>query len=145
MKQALNMAMLALNYDEVPIGAVIKNHTSNEIIAQNHNKVITNIDSTAHAEILVLREAATLLQSVYLDSCDIYVTLEPCAMCAHAISLARVRRLYFGASDIKSGGVEHGAKVFNYSNHKPEVYGGIMSSECSGIITKFFRNKRCVL
>ncbi|MCK5295997.1 MAG: nucleoside deaminase [Alphaproteobacteria bacterium] len=129
---------------EVPVGAVIVNGKSGEIIASSGNRVEELKDPTAHAEILVIREAAEKLGQVRLEECDLYVTLEPCPMCAAAISHARIRRLYFGAYDPKSGGVEHGARVFSHKtcHHRPEVYGGIMETDCSNLLKDFFKKLR---
>ncbi len=144
MKKALNEANLAQLRNEVPVGALIVDGKTNEIIAVGGNQVIEHNDPTAHAEINVIRQACKDKSSVYLETCDIYVTLEPCAMCAQAISHARIRRVYYGAYDPKSGGVDHGARVFGSSSchHKPEVYGGIMETECASVLTEFFRGKR---
>lgn len=142
MSHALTVAQQTAELDEVPVGAVIVH--DGIIIAQAGNAVISHHDPTAHAEILVLREAAHFLKSPRLETCDLYVTLEPCAMCAYAISLARIRRLYFGAYDPKGGGVDHGAKVFSHAtcHHRPEVFGGIMEQECSQLLKEFFSDKR---
>jgi tRNA(adenine34) deaminase len=144
MKKALNEANLAELRGEVPVGAVIVDGKTNEIIAVGGNQVIEHNDPTAHAEMNVIRQACKDKSSVYLEDCDIYVSLEPCAMCAQAISHARIRRVYYGAYDPKSGGVDHGARVFSSSSchHKPEVYGGIMETECAEILVQFFKNKR---
>jgi tRNA(adenine34) deaminase len=142
MKQALLEAQKAFNHNEVPVGAVIVEN--GKIIARAHNKNITSSDPTAHAEIVALRAAAQLKQSSRLDHCDIYVSLEPCSMCASAISLARIRRVYYAASDAKFGAVENGARIFNASSchHKPEVYSGIFEEEGKSILQKFFQSKR---
>lgn len=144
MKKAISEAKLAAIRDEVPVGAVIVDYKTGEILASGSNQVIENSDPTAHAEINVIRQACGDKVSVYLDSCDIYVTLEPCAMCAQAISNARIRRVYYGAYDPKSGGVDHGARVFESTSchHKPEVYGGIMEAECASLLVEFFKGKR---
>ena len=144
MEKALDEAKLALYRDEVPVGAVLVNYKNNKIIARASNLVIENHDPTAHAEINVIRQACSDIKSTHLGGCDIYVTLEPCAMCAQAISNARIRRIYYGAYDPKSGGVDHGARVLESSSchHKPEVYGGIMEEECSKLLSEFFKGKR---
>lgn len=144
MSEALRQAQIALEMDEVPIGAVIVDGSTNKIIAASHNKNISEIDATAHGEILALKEACRVKNSHRLENCDLYVTIEPCAMCAGAISLARIRRVYFGAEDKKSGGVENGAKVFESKNchHRPEVYGSINEAECQKIMKDFFAKKR---
>ena len=142
MKEALKQAKIAFNKDEVPVGAVI---VENGItIATGYNQNITLKDPTAHAEIIALRNASLLKKSHRLDNCDIYVTLEPCAMCAAAISLARIRRVYYAANDAKFGAIENGARIFNSSSchHKPEVYSGIAETEAKELMLKFFKSKR---
>jgi tRNA(adenine34) deaminase len=113
-----------------------------QIIAAAHNLCMTLNDATAHAEILAIRQALKYLKQPFLLDCDVYVTLEPCAQCAGALALARIRRLYFGAYDSKGGGVEHGAKVFEYSLHKPEAIGGVYEEQSSYLLKKFFQTKR---
>jgi len=144
MKIALDEARLAAARGEVPIGAVLVDGISGDIIARAGNRCEEDHDVTAHAEILVLRQAGNLRNSSRLIDCDLYVTLEPCTMCATAISFARVRRLYFGAYDPKGGGVDHGACFYNQPtcHHKPEVYGGLRESECGGLLKAFFENLR---
>lgn len=144
MKQAVKYAKLALERGEVPIASVIVDPRNDKIIAHSYNLVEKQNDPTAHAEILAIRKACRLLGTKQLTGYDIYVTLEPCAMCAKAISLAKLRRLYFGAYDAKEGGVEHGPHIFNNKscNHKPEIYGGIMEDECKGLLKGFFDGKR---
>lgn len=143
MSLALDEAKLSAIRGEVPVGAIIVNSQDNMVIARSGNKVEELKDPTAHAEILVIREATRLL-GTRIQNCDLYVTLEPCSMCASAASLARIRRLYYGAYDIKSGGVDHGARIFNHSNchHKPEVYGGIKEETSRQLLKKFFANRR---
>jgi tRNA(adenine34) deaminase len=128
---------------EVPVGAVLVG-ADGTVIAASGNRVEEQHDPTAHAEMLVLREAAATLGAKQLDGCDLYVTLEPCPMCAAAISLARVRRLYFGAYDPKAGGVEHGARIFDQPTcyHRPEVYGGIDERRAAALLRAFFRERR---
>jgi tRNA(adenine34) deaminase len=128
---------------EVPVGAVLVGDDG-AVIAASGNRVEEQRDPTAHAEMLVLREAAATLDAKQLDGCDLYVTLEPCPMCAAAISLARVRRLYFGAYDPKAGGVEHGARIFDQPtcHHRPEVYGGIDERRAAALLRAFFRARR---
>ncbi len=140
---ALKWASKAAAADEVPIGAVVVDAAGN-VLAQAHNRVEIDKDPTAHAEMLVIRAACEKLGNKFLDKCDLYVTLEPCAMCAQAISLARLRRVYFGAYDPKGGGVEHGARVFSHAtcHHRPEVIGGLMERECAALLKEFFANKR---
>jgi tRNA(adenine34) deaminase len=128
---------------EVPVGAVLVGDDG-AVIAASGNRVEEQRDPTAHAEMLVLREAAAALDAKQLDGCDLYVTLEPCPMCAAAISLARVRRLYFGAYDPKAGGVEHGARIFDQPtcHHRPEVYGGIDERRAAALLRAFFQARR---
>jgi len=142
MLSAIALAKKAAENGEVPVGALVV--CDGEIIASAHNLVEKNTDPTAHAEILAIRAAAEILNSARLKTCDLYVTLEPCAMCAAAISLARIKRLYFGAYDEKGGGVENGARVFSHStcHHKPEIYGGIAEIECAKLLKDFFADKR---
>lgn len=144
MEVALDLARLAMEKGEVPVGAVIIDKKNNQIIAQTYNQVEENKDPIAHAEILAIREATLSQGRKWLETCDMYVTLEPCAMCAAAISLARIRRIYFGAYDFKSGGVEHGAKFFEQitCHHKPEVIGGLNEAASKELLKKFFKNKR---
>ena len=142
MEHALEEAKLARQRGEVPVGAVLVHE--GEIIASDGNRTLELKDPTAHAEILVIRAGAELLDNERLNNCDLYVSLEPCPMCAGAISFARIRRLYFGASDPKSGAVESGIQYFSDKtcHHKPEVYSGILESECSSILKEFFSQKR---
>ena len=127
---------------EVPIGAALAR--DGEVIASAGNRTRADADPTAHAEMLVLREAAARLGAERLTGCDLYVTLEPCAMCAGAISHARLRRLYFAAPDPKGGAVEHGPRFFSQPTclHAPEVYGGIRESEAAEMLRAFFAAKR---
>jgi tRNA(adenine34) deaminase len=140
MKLAVGQAKIAQDNGEVPIGAVIVN--DNNVIASEYNMTIMLSDPTAHAEILAIRQSCELLSTSSLCDADIYVTLEPCPMCAQAISFARIRRLYFGAHNPKGGGVENGAKIFQFCNHVPEIYGGILEAECSFLLKDFFRQIR---
>jgi len=128
---------------EVPVGAVLIG-ADGALIAASGNRVEEKHDPTAHAEMVVLREATAKLGAKQLDGCDLYVTLEPCPMCAAAISLARIRRLYFGAYDPKGGGVEHGARIFDQPtcHHRPEVYGGIDENRAAALLRAFFQAKR---
>jgi tRNA(Arg) A34 adenosine deaminase TadA len=139
---ALAEARAAAAAGEVPIGAVIVR--DGEVIARAHNRTITDDDPTAHAEVLAIRAAAKAIGSQRLAGADIYVTLEPCAMCAAAISFARIRRLYFGASDSKGGAVESGPRFFAQPtcHHAPEVYGGMAASESAALLQAFFRKRR---
>lgn len=142
MKLALEQAKAAQNKGEVPIGALLVRE--GEIIAQSGNETFSAPDPTAHAEIQVLRAGAKILNEARLTECDLYVTLEPCPMCAQAISFARIRRLYFGAYDPKGGGVEHGPRIFSQPtcHHAPEVYGGLLEEECGTILKDFFELRR---
>jgi tRNA(adenine34) deaminase len=142
MEAALAEARLAEAAGEVPVGAVVVRDA--EIIGRGRNATRATCDPSAHAEIMAIRAACTALGQDRLTGCDLYVTLEPCAMCAGAIAHARIARLYFGASDPKSGGVTVGARVFEHtqSHHHPEVYGGISSNEASELLRRFFKEKR---
>jgi len=144
MSLALAEAEAAAARDEVPIGAVLVDGTTGAILARSGNRVEELHDPTAHAEMLVIRAAATGTQAKRLPECDLYVTLEPCPMCAQAISFARIRRLYFGASDPKGGGVEHGPRIFGQPtcHHRPEVQGGIDEARAGELLKAFFRAKR---
>ncbi len=128
---------------EVPVGAVLAD-AAGEIVAVSGNRVERDHDPTAHAEMLVLRAGAAKLGSKRLADCDLYVTLEPCPMCAAAIGFARIRRLYFAAYDPKGGGVEHGPRIFDQPtcHHRPEIYGGIAERRAAEALRKFFRERR---
>ena len=142
MKLALEVAERAAARGEVPVGAVIVQ--DGKLLLRARNRVEADNDPTAHAEILAIRTAAGILGPPRLAGCDLYVTLEPCAMCAAAISMARIRRLYFGAYDPKGGGVENGPRFFGppTCHHAPDVYGGIAASECGELLKEFFRELR---
>lgn len=142
MALALAEAEAAGGRGEVPVGALVVRNGA--VIARAGNRVEELGDPMAHAEMLALRAATALLGDKRLEDCDLYVTLEPCPMCAAAISLARVRRLYFGAYDPKSGGVEHGAKVFDHAtcHHRPEIYGGLEESRSAEMLRAFFAERR---
>lgn len=129
---------------EVPVGAVIVDPENSRIVSAAGNRTLEQKDPSAHAEMLAIRAACKAVASERLTGFDIYVTLEPCAMCAQAISFARLRRLYFGASDPKGGGVEHGARIFAQEtcHHAPEIYGGIAATRSGKILQDFFRNRR---
>jgi len=144
MEAALAEAEAAAARGEVPVGAVIVDAATAEVLAKAGNRTRELDDPTAHAEMLVIREAAATQGSERLGGCDLYVTLEPCPMCAQAISFARIRRLYFGAGDEKGGGVEHGPRIYAASSchHAPEVYGGIDEKRAAGILRSFFRDRR---
>lgn len=139
---AFAAARAAFAADEVPVGAAITR--KGEIVAVAGNRTMRDKDPTAHAEMLAIREACAKLGTERLVDCDLYVTLEPCAMCAAAISFARIRRLYFSAADPKGGGVEHGARFFsqNTCHHAPEVYGGLRESEAAALLRAFFQARR---
>ncbi len=143
MKLALEQARLAADRGEVPVGAVIVG-PDGQVVAADGNRTRELNDPTAHAEILTLREACKAARSERLPDHDLYVTLEPCAMCAAALAAARIRRVYYGASDPKSGGVAHGARVFTHpqAHHKPEVYDGIGASESEQLLKQFFAKRR---
>ncbi len=143
MQLALAEARAAAERGEVPIGAVIV-AADGSVLAAAGNRTEADRDPTAHAELLAIREAARKVGAPRLVECDLHVTLEPCPMCAQAISFARLRRLYFGASDPKGGGVEHGPRIFEQStcHHRPEVYGGIGEREAADLLRGFFRAKR---
>ena len=142
MEMALDQARAAGARGEVPVGCVIVREGA--AIARAGNRTIADRDPTAHAELLAIRQAAAALGSERLADCDLYVTLEPCAMCAAAMSFARIRRLYFGAGDPKGGAVENGVRFFSAAtcHHRPEVYGGINESECAVLLRDFFAARR---
>ncbi len=142
MEEALKQARIAFENDEVPVGAIIVE--DGKIISSAYNSNLTKKDPTAHAEILTLRKAAEIKGTSRLDNCDLYVTLEPCAMCAAAISLARIRRVYYAASDKKFGVVENGVRFFSSSScfHRPEIYSGISEEESKKLLQDFFKTKR---
>jgi tRNA(adenine34) deaminase len=142
MQIALVEARAAQARGEVPVGCVIVR--GGDIVARAGNRTLADKDPTAHAELLAIRQAATALGSERLTECDLYVTLEPCAMCATAMSFARIRRLYFGAADPKGGAVENGVRFFAQAtcHHRPEVYGGINESECATLLRDFFAARR---
>lgn len=143
MDLALDEARFAGERGETPVGAVIVD-ASGEVLARDGNRTRELSDPTAHAEILVIREACAQLGSERLPGLDLYVTLEPCPMCAMAISSARVARLYYGAPDPKSGGIEQGPRIFSHKqcHHKPEVYGGISEAESGELLREFFETRR---
>jgi tRNA(Arg) A34 adenosine deaminase TadA len=143
MDQALAEARAAVERGEVPVGAVLVNPTG-QVVAVAGNETRAGNDPTAHAEIQVIRAGCAVAGSERLAGYDLYVTLEPCAMCAAAIAAARIRRVYYGAADPKSGGVAHGARVFSHpqTHHVPEVYDGIGAVEAEALLTSFFAAKR---
>ena len=142
MRRALELAAAAATAGEVPVGAVLTR--DGIIIAEAGNAMRTRHDPTAHAEIEVIRAAAAMLGNQWLEGCDLWVTLEPCAMCAGAIAQARIARLYYAASDAKGGGVEHGARVFTHRtcHHRPELYAGIGEAEAQAQLRAFFAERR---
>jgi len=142
MRLALDEAENAARDGEVPVGAVVMRGA--ELLAVARNRMRTDNDPTAHAEIVAIRTAAERIGDCRLDGCDLWVTLEPCAMCAGAIALARLSRLYFSASDPKGGAVLHGPRLFSQPtcHHAPEIYPGIGESEAGGMLRKFFRERR---
>ena len=144
MQRAIELAAQAAAEDEVPIGAVIVNPESGEIIAEAYNQSQHISDASAHAEIEAIRKACAKLGQNRLWDMDLYVTLEPCTMCAGAISLARIKKLYFGAADAKGGAVISGVKFFEAPtcHHRPQVSGGILEEECAALLKNFFRQKR---
>ena len=144
MDLAMAEAEAAADRGEVPVGAVVVDGRTGEVLARAGNRVEASCDPTAHAEMLAIHAAAARRGTARLVDCDIYVTLEPCAMCAQAIAFARLRRLYFGAADPKGGGVEHGARIFQQStcHHRPEVIGGIQESRAARLLRAFFEDRR---
>ncbi len=142
MELALVQARLAGERGEVPVGCVIVRHGA--VVAQSGNRTVADRDPTAHAELIAIRTAAASLGSERLDDCDLYVTLEPCAMCAGALTFARIRRLYYAAGDAKGGAVDNGVKFFASPtcHHRPEVYGGLAEAEASALLKEFFRERR---
>ena len=142
MENALLEAKKGAALGEVPVGAVLVR--DGEIIAQAHNLVERDKDPTAHAEMLVIREGARKLGESRLQKCDIYITLEPCPMCAQALSFARVSRIFYGAYDPKGGGVDHGPQIFKHKTafHKPQVISGVQETQCREVLQQFFQSLR---
>src|ERR1700679_1501936 len=142
MAMALDEARAAGARGEVPVGCVIVRDGA--VVARAGNRTLADRDPTAHAEIIAIRQAAALLGSERLDACDLYVTLEPCAMCAGAAAFARIRRLYYGAGDPKGGAVDNGVKFFASPtcHHRPEVYGGMAEVEAGSLLREFFKERR---
>ncbi len=142
MQRALELAQQAARDGEVPVGAVVVH--GDKIIGEAANTTEAACDPTGHAEMLAIRAACETLGNARLTDCDVYVTLEPCPMCAQAISFARIRRLYFGAYDAKGGGVENGPRIFSQPtcHHKPEIYGGMCERECAELLKAFFKERR---
>ena len=144
MDLALRVADEAACRGEIPVGAIIVDPRKNEILASAGNQSEATNDPSAHAEIVAIRAATARRGTPRLEGCDLYVTLEPCPMCAQAISFARLRRLYYGCDDAKGGGVRHGARIFNQSSchHRPDVYGGIGESRAEALLKSFFEARR---
>lgn len=144
MGRALELAREAAAGGEVPVGAVIVDAATGRVIAEARNRTEADNDPSAHAELLAIREACRKAGAPRLENADLYVTLEPCPMCATAISFARVRRLYFGAYDPKGGGVEHGPRIFEQPtcHHRPEVVGGLAETEAGDLLKVFFKERR---
>jgi tRNA(adenine34) deaminase len=142
MDMALAEARTAGERGEVPVGCVIVH--GGAVIARAGNRTIAERDPTAHAEMLAIRQAAASLRSERLEDCDLYVTLEPCAMCAGAVAFARIRRLYYGAADPKGGAVDNGVRFFASPtcHHRPDVYGGMAEAEGVALLKEFFRERR---
>jgi tRNA(adenine34) deaminase len=143
MKNLLSLAAQAAAKGEVPIAACVID-AQGKVLASAHNEVEMRQDATAHAELLVMQEVCRGRGEKYLEDCTLYVTLEPCAMCAQAASLVKIKKIIFGAYDPKGGGVEHGARIFAQAtcHHKPDVVGGVMEAECGRLLKDFFATKR---
>lgn len=144
MQQALTQARRALDSGEVPVGAVVVAPDNRTIIGRGHNRTRADHDPTAHAEIIALRAAAAKLGTPRLVDCRLYVTLEPCPMCAGALIHARIARLIFGAYDLKYGAIDHGIRLFDRPdiNHRPETIGGVAESRCGRLLAEFFSTRR---
>jgi len=144
MDRALDQARAAAAAGEVPVGAVLVEAATGRILAETRNRIEELSDPTAHAEILAIRAGTAALGSPRLPDCDLYVTLEPCPMCAAAIAFARLRRVYYGAGDPKGGAVDHGVRLFDQPtcHHRPEVYGGIGETEAATLLREFFQARR---
>jgi tRNA(adenine34) deaminase len=142
MDMAIDEARAAAKRGEVPVGCVIVR--DGNVVARAGNRTLADRDPTAHAELLAIRQAAAALGSERLDGCDLYVTLEPCVMCAGAVSFARIRRLYYGAADPKSGAADNGVRFFSSPtcHHRPEIYGGVGEAEASNLLKVFFKERR---
>lgn len=142
MEEALTLARQAAESGEVPVGAIVVK--DGQIIGRGANRPLESHDPTAHAEIIALREAAAALGNDRLTGCELWVTLEPCAMCAGAIAHARIARLYYGADDPKGGAVAHGPRLFDQPtvHHRPEIYGGIAADEAAELLRAFFAERR---
>ncbi|HLZ67086.1 MAG TPA: nucleoside deaminase [Aliidongia sp.] len=144
MDRALDEARAAAAAGEVPVGAVLVEAATGRVLAATRNRIEELRDPTAHAELLAIRQGAAALGSPRLPACDLYVTLEPCPMCAAAIAFARLRRVYYGAGDSKGGAVDHGVRLFDQPtcHHRPEVYGGIGETAAAELLRGFFQARR---
>ncbi|MBN8827461.1 MAG: nucleoside deaminase [Sphingobacteriia bacterium] len=144
MQRALELAKEAYKKNEVPVGAVIVDPKTNTIISEGINFSEHGKNAILHAEIIAINKACNVIGNKYLNELDLYVSLEPCPMCAYAISLSKIKRLYFGAFDKKCGGVENGPIIYNSSSthHKPEIYGGLMEEESKELLKSFFEKLR---
>jgi tRNA(adenine34) deaminase len=144
MKLALDEAKAAAQRGEVPVGALVIDQRTNTPIAHAGNQMVASGSPLAHAELLVLEKAFQVTGESRLPFCSLYVTLEPCPMCSQAISFARLGAVYFGAYDVKGGGVEHGARIFQAGScfHRPEIWGGVQESECANLLKDFFKQLR---
>ena len=144
MQMALSQAQKAYDRGEVPVGASLVDGNTGQVLSITSNRVEELHDPTAHAELLAVRLATVLRGNKRLHTCDLFVTLEPCAMCAGALAHAHIRRIVFGAYDPKGGAIEHGAKLFDQptTHHTPEIIGGVMEQQCGYILKKFFRERR---
>ena len=142
MGTALKQAEACVQRGEIPVGAVVVK--GNQIVAQAGNRIVEFKDTTAHAEVLAIRAASEIFGNERLNECDLYTTLEPCTMCAAAISYARIRRLYYGAEDVKFGAVDNGVRFYHAQSchHRPEVYGGICATQAAALLKTFFRARR---
>ncbi|AFC71715.1 cytosine deaminase [Rickettsia rhipicephali str. 3-7-female6-CWPP] len=147
MEQALKQAKIAFDKNEVPVGAVIVDRLNQKIIASTHNNTEAKNNALYHAEIIAINEACNLISSKNLNDYDVYVTLEPCAMCAAAIAHSRLKRLFYGASDFKHGAVESNLRYFNSSAcfHRPEIYSGILAEDSGLLMKEFFKRIRTVI
>ena len=139
MELAFLEAEKSLLLNEVPVGAVIVDNNSLDIIVSTHNLIETSKDPTAHAEIIAIKQACCVLNTTKLSTCSIYITLEPCMMCAYALMLARIAKIYFASFDNKNGAFENKYSIFQFSNHKPEVYGGILEERGNRLLKNFFK------
>lgn len=140
MEMAIKQAKIAYNNGEVPVGVVIEKNGL--VLVENFNQIETSKSPINHAEIIAIQQASNLLNSKYLEDCNIYITLEPCHMCMGAISLSKIKKVIFGAYSKKFGSVEHNGKIINHLSHKPEIYGGIMESQCQNLMESFFKTLR---